>query len=57
MESLGPPGVTRATEQGRPVGRVGAGSLDFILKEVSWLCRGRKMAWTTLYIKNISLEE
>ena len=57
MESLGPPGVTRATEQRRLVGGVGAGSLDFILKEVSWACRGRKMAWTTLYIKNISLEE
>ena len=36
MESHGPPGGTRATEQGRLVGGVGAGSLDFILKDVSW---------------------
>lgn len=54
----GPPCGDRATEQGRLVDEGRApGSLDFILMEVSWECHGRKMAWTTLYIKNISPEE
>ena len=52
------PREDRATEQGRLVDEGRApGSLDFILTEVSWECRGSKMAWTTLYIKNISPEE